>query len=818
MHVRRPIRLAFLRLEVVADRGVDEQIHHLVDVCPMVDVVVTVSGRALFPYRGTLESTHHLIDGEVLRHNLDDMREAAESAGIELRPGELEILHDATGGLPALTGVVLEVAAELPTLPRRAHLLEDRVGTAVTAQVEATVLATTAAVEHRSFLTRMATAHFLTTRIAQFLDGNSDPAQCLRALEDAGVVDHLDTADGDTWILPPAVRDVLFEGQRADGLHPEARLVHLANHHLAHGEPGAALRCATDARQWALVTDIVETHLATLVGADLSLLSQALRAIPPRMLVTRLRTDMTRELLALLHGDLPPNARIHGPHKSAPPRTLPELRLATHHTMVLRLSGAYERAAEATDRLRRTAASVLESAPHDLTTNDLPFLRMQWSLTYQLAGQFPDAVSELWIAHRLGQTQGQQYIARNAAGNTALLWALAGDHARVHEWLELEHEHAHATTDTWADALTRIGGLTAQALAALDMGDTTQSERALEELEDLPPVVELWPFVVHARSRHAIATLDPASGLEALSKFTTERARVKGEFARSLVDATELEIHLALGDGGRAMKLARNMRCDHPWDTVAAARAHLLTGRHHTAINICRRYDWLASPYIRFHLDSLIIEAVALNETGNSNSARHLWTRACDIARRTGCASSLSGVPGDSVAALAAVTGTSFPLASDRPHYPAEVHFPDLTDREDAVLNGLAQGMTAGEIADALLLATSTVKSHLRTLYRKLDVHTRREAVDAARDLGFLDDPRGARAGRPSRDETLHSECAEVQDRPDHHQRPKCIRNDDRGRHGEELPHRLPVLDEDAAPIPNSSRFRGSSPPHVSGV
>ncbi len=737
MHVRQPIRLALLGLEQVTDRGVDEQVQHLVDVCPMVDVVVTVCGRTLFPYFGTLDLAHHLIDGGVLRHTLDDMSEAAERAGIELRPGELEILYDATGGLPALTGVAIEVAADLPQLPRRGRLLENRLSTAVTEHLETAVLATAAATKHRSFLTRVATAHSLTTKIAQFLTNDPDPVHRLRTLAEAGVVDHLDTADGDTWILPPAVRRVLFESQRADGLHPEARLIHLAHHHLANGEPGAALRCATDARQWGLVTAIVDEHLPTLVGTDLLVLSQALGSLPPRTLASNPHINAARELLALLHGNSARSARAEQPDTLAIPGTLSDLQLATHHAIVIRLSGAYEEAAEATDGLRLTAASVLESSPNDLT-DLLPFARMQWSLTYQLAGRFPDAVSELRIAHRLGEAQGQSYIARNAAGNAALLWALAGDHARVDEWLELEH--AHSATDTWADALTRIGGLTARALAALDKGDSARAEAALNQLEDLPPVVELWPFVVHARGRHAITVQNPAAGFESLSQFESERARANGEVVRSLVDATELEMHLALGDCGRAMKLARDMRCSHPWDTVAAARAHLLTGRHHTAINTCRRYDWLASPYIRFYLDALIIEAVALNETGDTRSARRLWTRACDMASRTGCSTSQSGVPGDAVAALTALTGTSFPFPPAVPHYPTDVHFPDLTDRERAVLDGLAQGLTAGEIADALLLATPTIKSHLRTLYRKLDVHTRGEAIDVARDLGFLGD------------------------------------------------------------------------------
>ena len=39
-------------------------------------------------------------------------------------------------------------------------------------------------------------------------------------------------------------------------------------------------------------------------------------------------------------------------------------------------------------------------------------------------------------------------------------------------------------------------------------------------------------------------------------------------------------------------------------------------------------------------------------------------------------------------------------------------------------------------------MTTNTVKTHLRSIYRKLDVARRREAVDRARDLRLLSAPR----------------------------------------------------------------------------
>ena len=53
----------------------------------------------------------------------------------------------------------------------------------------------------------------------------------------------------------------------------------------------------------------------------------------------------------------------------------------------------------------------------------------------------------------------------------------------------------------------------------------------------------------------------------------------------------------------------------------------------------------------------------------------------------------------------------------------------DLTARQREVLALLRQGCTTREIAEALVVAVSTVKSHLRALYRQLGASNRVEAV-----------------------------------------------------------------------------------------
>jgi LuxR family maltose regulon positive regulatory protein len=61
-----------------------------------------------------------------------------------------------------------------------------------------------------------------------------------------------------------------------------------------------------------------------------------------------------------------------------------------------------------------------------------------------------------------------------------------------------------------------------------------------------------------------------------------------------------------------------------------------------------------------------------------------------------------------------------------------------LTEREQAVLRLLPSPLSAQEIASELSISRNTVKTHLRSLYRKLDAADRRDAVEHARDHGLL--------------------------------------------------------------------------------
>ena len=63
----------------------------------------------------------------------------------------------------------------------------------------------------------------------------------------------------------------------------------------------------------------------------------------------------------------------------------------------------------------------------------------------------------------------------------------------------------------------------------------------------------------------------------------------------------------------------------------------------------------------------------------------------------------------------------------------------DLTERERTVLRLLKSGLHEREIGDELYVSRNTVHSHIQSIYRKLAVSTRAEAVERTRELGLFE-------------------------------------------------------------------------------
>ncbi len=89
---------------------------------------------------------------------------------------------------------------------------------------------------------------------------------------------------------------------------------------------------------------------------------------------------------------------------------------------------------------------------------------------------------------------------------------------------------------------------------------------------------------------------------------------------------------------------------------------------------------------------------------------------------------------GDAVLAAAVARRALAGLGRSDPSNP----FPQLTPREFEVLAHLAAGKSNKEIAEKLGISPNTVKTQVASLYQKLEVQRRTQAVQKARELALI--------------------------------------------------------------------------------
>jgi LuxR family maltose regulon positive regulatory protein len=124
--------------------------------------------------------------------------------------------------------------------------------------------------------------------------------------------------------------------------------------------------------------------------------------------------------------------------------------------------------------------------------------------------------------------------------------------------------------------------------------------------------------------------------------------------------------------------------------------------------------------------DAMLRLAAVLDELGDSGAAAGLLGEAWDILR---------SLPDGAEARLFKIEQLEKRLATRSPPQPSAEA---LTDREEEVLRLLRGTLSLREIGQELYLSANTVKTHVRAIYRKLGVSSRREAVVRGRDAGLL--------------------------------------------------------------------------------
>jgi LuxR family transcriptional regulator, maltose regulon positive regulatory protein len=305
-----------------------------------------------------------------------------------------------------------------------------------------------------------------------------------------------------------------------------------------------------------------------------------------------------------------------------------------------------------------------------------------------------------------------------------------------------------------------------EAHAALLRAQPDRAEQAADQglrraPEGLDPVVRFGLRL--ARGAAVCACGDPTAGLQEMQRARAELGAQ--ELPRSLATAAGLMEHgaaLLSGHHTAAAAVASWLAARDaglPEKALMRAGAEAATGAHHlvratvSPILSGEARPLLATTYI----EAALLDADAALKLGDRLAARHSLRLALERAEELDAlrpfaligpelsallVDQLSGVDDrDSFACRA--------LAIHRQtHQPPP---PQLSGRERDVLYRLPSLSNLTEIATDLDVSINTVKSHVRAIYSKLGVSSRRTAVLAAHEHGLLRESAGEGTGVPGR-------------------------------------------------------------------
>jgi len=183
-----------------------------------------------------------------------------------------------------------------------------------------------------------------------------------------------------------------------------------------------------------------------------------------------------------------------------------------------------------------------------------------------------------------------------------------------------------------------------------------------------------------------------------------------------------------------------------PAEVVARAMRRLRGGDAAGALRLVALLQTDATPHPTVRLSGLLVEAVARETLREPGTAAAL-DRALELADGQGLRRPFleGGAPlrdvlrahadlSDPSAPLLAELVDALPQGGDGSAATTE----PLSERERAVLRLMPTTLANSEIAGELFVSVNTVKTHVRSIYRKLDVGSRREAVTRARAAGLL--------------------------------------------------------------------------------
>jgi LuxR family transcriptional regulator, maltose regulon positive regulatory protein len=602
----------------------------------------------------------------------------------------------------------------------------------------------------RRFLLLTSVLHALNGPLCDAVTGRSDSQQMLDLLQRGGLFTQR-LSPGRNWLRYHGLfRGLLRHELRASDPGSERRLLRrAAEWHLGEQDIEVAANYLIEAEDWDRVLDLVDTHARGYYeNGEAAIVVRWMEAVPDIILAER-HLALKRAALHAAVGNYHVADRILHELRSRP--ISPGERVVAN---MLRATGIQTHVPA--PAVIEAADDVLASLP-DLAVEEVPdVLGLTSHDTMRLAAAGSRARA-LWLLGRpddaqtallalAEEAQGSPTYLVKAIGALALLDAWAGrlDRAEVEATRALElasdnglRSHPATIDPTLAMAtVLRERNLLGRAALALDEAHA----HALRFHRDVP-----LGIVVNERALVHLAGARPDLGFSLIRE-----CRANGVAPPPAVNArlfaTEVRLLAAMGEHERAEEL---LRTDHSIRTAELAGLGVRMAMHRGDGAAARSVltSWPDDPQPRWMLERELWESVVEHREGHRRQAVHRLAAAVQVAEQHGHVRLFLDA-GTDVVRLLRLVGHEAPseflsaLIEPPPAFVEGLHahgdlLEPLSEREMQVVRFLPTRLSGAEIAAELFVSLNTLKTHLRSIYRKLGVSGRREAVELAERLGL---------------------------------------------------------------------------------
>jgi LuxR family maltose regulon positive regulatory protein len=696
-----------------------------------------------------------------LRFSIDEARELLDATGLTLSDADVASLCERTEGWAA--GLRL-AAMSLAGHPQPERFIAEFCGgeRTVAEYLIAEVLERQPP-QVRDLLLRTSVLERVNGPLGDLLTGRGGSEQVLQSLEDANAfVISLDA--GRTWfrscyLFADLLRLELRRTAPAiiDSLHYAA-----ARWFEQHGYVVEAIRHAQAARDWSRASGLLAGHGVDLIlDGRMATLRELLSAFPADARATDPVLAIASAMAAIPDGRFA-DGQVHIDHAARLLTALPYERRRRFDPVIasLRLWLAGRRCdIGAVSEARRSLEGALTSlTPPELALeNDLQAAALLNLGTAELwSSDLDDACRDLEAALALARRIRRPYLQVRSLGHLCVAYLLRG--SRLSVGIEIAGEAVTtAEAHGWGDDSAVAAPLAARGAALVWLGRLEEGEESLDRAQrtlgdDAEPGVAY--ILDYGRGVLELARGRPEDALVAFSAAERTQSVMTTEHPLSVeLQSRRLQAQLTLGDvaGARAAVagIAPALR-DRAVTRVSEAAIHLADAHPEDAVDVLAPVLQRPDAPVRLgwaRIQALLYDAVAREQLGDARAAAASLDRALDLAAPERIILPFMLPPARELLQSHELRRTAHPelstalrdvLARSSPRARAAPPRGELSPAELRVLSRLPGDLTVGEIASRLYLSTNTVRTHLRHIYSKLDVHSRGQAVARARELGLL--------------------------------------------------------------------------------